>query len=112
MILFQATEVKGTLKEQVFAMKRVLDGLRNKKDQRVKEFSSVQLQIVRLRDEIDGKIALDNNFVPRVDERDLTVTRLVEMRHDLLELQKEKVQNSILLGPWPPKFRTYMVTRP
>ncbi|XP_077242637.1 65-kDa microtubule-associated protein 5-like [Tasmannia lanceolata] len=81
---------KGTLKEQIAAIKPVLEDLRRKKEERVKEFSDVQMQITRICAEIAGNVHRSNSIAPQVDEWDLTVKKLGEMKSHLEELQREK----------------------
>lgn len=82
---------KGTLKQQVSALKPVLEEWRSKKEQRVKEFSETQLQIARICAEIAGNGQYVKATDPQVDECDLTVKRLGELKAHLHELQNEKV---------------------
>ncbi|XP_058079280.1 65-kDa microtubule-associated protein 5 [Magnolia sinica] len=83
-------KVKGTLKEQVSTIKPVLDDLRRMKEERVKEFSDIQSQIVQICAEIAGDFQRSNAAAPQVDERDLTVKKLGELKLHLQELQREK----------------------
>ncbi|CAO2820815.1 unnamed protein product [Amaranthus hypochondriacus] len=81
---------KGTLREQQSSTKPVLDDLRLKKQQRVKEFSETESQIIRICAEIAGNDQFMNNAEPQVDEQDLTTQRLAERKSHLEELQNEK----------------------
>ncbi|KAK1277359.1 65-kDa microtubule-associated protein 5 [Acorus gramineus] len=85
-----AEKKKGTLKEQILGMKPVLEELRRRREDRVSEFSEVQSQIVRISGEIAGNAGLGNSVALQVDERDLTVKKLEELKAHLLELQKDK----------------------
>ncbi|XP_064979636.1 65-kDa microtubule-associated protein 5-like [Musa acuminata AAA Group] len=80
----------GTLKEQLAMIKPLLDDLGQKKEQRIKEFLDVQLQIVRICAEIAGNIHQGSSTSAQVDERDLTLKRLGELKCQLHELQKDK----------------------
>lgn len=82
--------LKGTLKEQVAMLKPLLEELRRKKEQRVKDFLEVQLQIVKICAEIAGNSHLVSSASPQVDERDLTIKRLEELKSQLQELQRDK----------------------
>ncbi|XP_021762347.1 65-kDa microtubule-associated protein 5-like [Chenopodium quinoa] len=84
------TRAKGTLREQLSSVKPNLDDLRLKKLQRVKEFSDIESQIIRICAEIAGNDQFINNAEPQVDEQDLTVQRLAERKSHLEELQNEK----------------------
>ncbi|RWR74757.1 65-microtubule-associated protein 5-like protein [Cinnamomum micranthum f. kanehirae] len=81
---------KGTLKEQISIIKPVLEDLRQRREERVKEFSDVQSHIVRICAEIAGNTQLSNTTDSQVDERDLTVKKLGELKSHLQELLKEK----------------------
>lgn len=86
----QTGKQKCTLKEQISKIDPVLEDLRRKKEERVKEFFEIQLQIASINTEISGS-TLQNGFAcPQVDERDLTLKKLGELKCQLLELQKEK----------------------
>uniref|UniRef100_A0A5B7A2X2 Putative microtubule-associated protein 5 isoform X1 n=1 Tax=Davidia involucrata TaxID=16924 RepID=A0A5B7A2X2_DAVIN len=83
-------KAKLTLKEQISVVKPVLEDLRLKKQERIKEFSETQLQIVRICSEIAGNGHFINTANPQVNERDLTVKTLGELKSHLQELQSEK----------------------
>lgn len=85
------SRAKGTLKEQLSSMKPILEELRVKKEQRVKEFLEIKSQIIRICAEIAGNDQLINNAEAHLDEHDLTSKRLAECRSHLEELQNEKV---------------------
>ncbi|KAL5716856.1 hypothetical protein ACHQM5_009970 [Ranunculus cassubicifolius] len=57
----------------------------------MKEFRDVQSQIVRLSAEIAGNIQTCNLNDIHIDEHDLTLKKLGELKLHLQELQKEKV---------------------
>uniref|UniRef100_A0ACD5TLA5 Uncharacterized protein n=1 Tax=Avena sativa TaxID=4498 RepID=A0ACD5TLA5_AVESA len=80
----------GTLMEQLAKVEPVLDDLRRRKDERVNEFLAVQLHIVRLQAEISGTINHGDPATPLVDETDLSIGRLTELKTQLNELQSEK----------------------
>ncbi|MCL7048141.1 hypothetical protein MKW94_024620 [Papaver nudicaule] len=84
------SRVKGTLKDQISVIKPVLEDLRCKKDERVKEFRKVRSQIVQLLTELAGNAHHDNTSDPQVDESALTVVKLGELKSQLQELQREK----------------------
>ena len=72
-------------------MKPILEELRVKKEQRVKEFLEIKSQIICICAEIAGNDQLINNAEAHLDEHDLTAKRLAECRSHLEELQNEKV---------------------
>ncbi|KAL8158843.1 hypothetical protein V2J09_000380 [Rumex salicifolius] len=84
-------KTKGTLREQLSAVKPVLEDLRLKKEQRVKEFSQTQSQINDICAEIAGNDQYINDAEPKIEELDLTTKRLGELKLQLEELRKEKV---------------------
>lgn len=86
---------RGTLKDQLSAVKPILDDLSLKKEKRVKDFSEIQSQIVRISAEIAGNGVSKNVGDPGVDERDLSVKRLGELQSHLEELHKEKVLSGV-----------------
>ncbi|PQQ06238.1 65-kDa microtubule-associated protein 5-like [Prunus yedoensis var. nudiflora] len=82
---------RGSLKDQLSAVKPILDDLSLKKEKRVKDFSAIQSQIVRISAEIAGNGVSKNVGDLGVNERDLSVKRLGELQSHLEELHKEKV---------------------
>ncbi|KAL5994705.1 hypothetical protein ACLOJK_024758 [Asimina triloba] len=80
---------KGTLQEQISTIKPHLEDLRRTKEARMKEFSEIHSQIVRISAEIAGDVSLSNASV-QLDEKDLTVKKLGELKTHLYELQREK----------------------
>ncbi|KAK3022715.1 hypothetical protein RJ639_046699, partial [Escallonia herrerae] len=83
-------KVKSSLKQQIYAISPVLDDLRWKKRERIKQFSETQLQIVRICAEIAGNDQSINSADLQVNEQDLTSRKLGEMKSHLQELQSEK----------------------
>ncbi|KAH1046021.1 hypothetical protein J1N35_036805 [Gossypium stocksii] len=88
---FSFSRGKGTLKHQISYIRPVLEELRSKKKQRVKEFTETQSQIVKICAEIAGNGQAMTSSDPQVDERDLTVKKLGELKSHLQELQNEKI---------------------
>lgn len=85
----QPENTSGTIKEQLAAVAPALERLLQQKEERVKEFSEVQLQIQKICGEITGN--LQQVGTPAVDETDLSLKKLDEYQVQLKELQKEKV---------------------
>ncbi|KAJ6694825.1 PROTEIN REGULATOR OF CYTOKINESIS 1 PRC1-RELATED [Salix koriyanagi] len=81
---------KGPLKQQISAVNPVLDELRLKKQERMKGFYETESQIARICIEIAGNDRSIDSADPEIDERDLTVKRLGELKSHLKELQNEK----------------------
>ncbi|KAK7256939.1 hypothetical protein RIF29_30551 [Crotalaria pallida] len=82
---------KGTLKQQLAIIRPVLEDLRSKKDDRIKEFSKVKSQISQICAEIAGCEQSESVMDPEVDQCDLTVKKLGELKSHLQELQNEKI---------------------
>ncbi|XP_074589831.1 65-kDa microtubule-associated protein 5-like [Curcuma longa] len=80
----------GSLKEQLAMIKPLLEDLRKMKEERIKEFHDVQSQIAWVCSEISGNIHHGSSISSQVDEQDLTIKRLGDLKSQLLELQKEK----------------------
>lgn len=89
LILLQPDETSGTIKEQLAAIAPALEQLLMQKEERMKDFSDVQLQIQKICGEITGN--LEQVGTPAVDETDLSLKKLDEYQVQLQELQKEKV---------------------
>jgi protein regulator of cytokinesis 1 len=94
-LFLQVEKLGGTLMEQLAKVEPVLDDLRRRRDERVHEFLAVQLHIVRLQAEISGTINHGDPAAPLVDETDLSIRRLAELKTQLNELQTEKVWHLI-----------------
>lgn len=82
---------RGTLKERISATKPILEDLRLRKGERLKEFSEIQSQIGCILAEIAGNNDTKNYTDLLVDERDLTVKRLAALKSRLKVLESEKV---------------------
>ncbi|KAK6233636.1 hypothetical protein QUC31_006042 [Theobroma cacao] len=82
---------KGTLKQQISAVRPVLEDLRSKKEQRMKDFTETQSQIIRICAEIAGNSQDIMSADPQVNEHDLTIKKLGELKSHLQELQNEKI---------------------
>ncbi|KAL1300706.1 65-kDa microtubule-associated protein 5 isoform X2 [Arachis hypogaea] len=82
---------RGTLKQQLAIITPVLEDLRSKKEDRIREFSKIQSQICQIRNEIAGCEQFNNVSDPEVIQNDLTVKKLGELKSHLHELQNEKI---------------------
>jgi protein regulator of cytokinesis 1 len=88
----QPEKTSGTIKQQLAAIAPTLEQLNKKKNERVREFVSVQSQIDQICGEIAGATEVGEQVAtPRVNEDDLTLERLEDFRSQLQELEKEKV---------------------
>uniref|UniRef100_A0A7N0RC46 Uncharacterized protein n=1 Tax=Kalanchoe fedtschenkoi TaxID=63787 RepID=A0A7N0RC46_KALFE len=81
---------KGMLKEQISAMKPVLDELKAKKEDRVKELSEIQLQINYISSEITGSGHSENGVDQLLNWCDLSARMVGKMKSRLEDLQTEK----------------------
>eukprot|EP00249_Psilotum_nudum_P017538 c26379_g1_i2 orf=749-1675(+) len=92
LILKQSEKRVGTLKEQLTAVQPQLDELRKKKDERMKQFVEVKLQIQRICTEISGSLQLSDLSSSHlsIDEEDLSLRRLDEYCAELQSLQEER----------------------
>ncbi|KAL6620243.1 hypothetical protein ACP70R_035382 [Stipagrostis hirtigluma subsp. patula] len=86
----RSEKLGGTIMEQLAKIEPVLEDLRQRRDERLNEFRAVQLQIVRLQAEIYGTIDHGDPTAPVVDESNLSLKRLGELKVQLNELQTEK----------------------
>lgn len=86
----RSEKLGGTLTDQLAKIEPVLKDLRQRRDERANEFRAIQLQIVRLQAEISGTIDHGDITAPVVDENDLSLKRLGELKVQLNELQTEK----------------------
>jgi protein regulator of cytokinesis 1 len=80
------------LKEQVAAIGPHLEELRQRKEDRAKQFSEVKTQIAKICGEIAGSHYGD---MYADEDQDLTLRRLEEYHAQLATLQKEKVSASL-----------------
>ncbi|KAI4975421.1 hypothetical protein ZWY2020_049028 [Hordeum vulgare] len=84
-------KTSGTIKQQLAAIAPTLEQLNKKKNERKREFVSVQSQIDQICGEIAGTTEVGEQVAtPQVNEDDLTLERLEDFRSQLQELEKEK----------------------
>ncbi|KAG8391074.1 hypothetical protein BUALT_Bualt01G0150000 [Buddleja alternifolia] len=83
-------KVKGNLKQQISVISPLLENLRLKKQERVKEISEIEFQVARICAEIAGDDQILDSDGILVDELDLTTKKLGELKSQLQELQFEK----------------------
>ncbi|KAH9299334.1 hypothetical protein KI387_031016, partial [Taxus chinensis] len=81
----------GTLKQQLAAIAPSLEDLRQKKQERIKKFMDVQVQIHKICGEIAGNSEPHNFYASlTLDDRDLSLKKLDEFHLQLQELHREK----------------------
>lgn len=76
--------------------------------ERMKEFSEVQSQIDRISGEMTGSESSVDSALPEVNERDLTLKKLEELKSHLRELHNEKVLCFLLILFFPPYSPAYL----
>ncbi|KAJ0094895.1 hypothetical protein Patl1_15660 [Pistacia atlantica] len=86
------TEKRSTsLKEKLASVTPLVDDLRIKKEERMKQFSDIKAQIEKISGEISGYDHLNNSLINlSLEEEDLSVRRLTDYQTHLRTLQKEK----------------------
>lgn len=81
-----------SLKEKFASIAPLVDDLRIKKEERMKQFSDIKTQIEKISGEISGYDNLNNSLINLfLEEEDLSIRRLADYQTHLLTLQKEKV---------------------
>ncbi|XXG51277.1 hypothetical protein AAC387_Pa02g5089 [Persea americana] len=88
----QADKRLSSLKEQLASVTPLLEDLRVKKGQRIKQFADTKAQIEKINGEISGYCHSNEPVVNQinVDEHDLSLRKLNEYQAHLRSLQKEK----------------------
>ncbi|KAJ0038743.1 hypothetical protein Pint_22508 [Pistacia integerrima] len=86
------TEKRSTsLKEKLASVTPLVDDLRIKKEERMKQFSDIKAQIEKISGEISGYDHLNSSLINlSLEEEDLSVRRLTDYQTHLRTLQKEK----------------------
>ncbi|XP_044480584.1 65-kDa microtubule-associated protein 6-like [Mangifera indica] len=81
----------ASLKEKLASVAPLVDNLRVKKEERMKQFSDIKAQITKISGEISGYDHLNNSLINlSLEEEDLSMRRLVDYQTHLRTLQKEK----------------------
>ncbi|KAL6570185.1 hypothetical protein OROMI_014699 [Orobanche minor] len=81
-------KIKCNLKQQISVISPILENLRLKKQERIKEISGIEFLIAGIRAEIAGNDLGSNGI--QVDELNLTTKKLGDLKSHLQELQFEK----------------------
>lgn len=89
----QKDKKPASLKEQLASVTPILENLRIKKEERIKNFADVRLQIEKITAEIREHEHQHDAMTSLaiVDEHDLSMRKLNEQHEQLRALQKEKV---------------------
>lgn len=88
------TEKRSTsLKEKLASIAPLVEDLRTKKEERMKQFADIKAQIEKISGEISGYDHLSNSLINSLslEEEDLSLRRITECQTHLRTLQKEKV---------------------
>ncbi|CAH9113792.1 unnamed protein product [Cuscuta epithymum] len=83
-------ENKGNIKEKISNIHPVLENLRLKKQERMQEFLDTEMQIAQISAEIAGNDQVLSAAKIQVNELDLTMKKLQELKLRLQDLQSEK----------------------
>ena len=85
-------KLKGTLKDQVAVIVHMVEDLKSRRDERLKNFLDIQSKIFKIQAELSG-IPVENFTAQLFDEEDLSQRRLGELNAQFNELRKEKVSS-------------------
>lgn len=87
----QSEKMSASLKEQLGLIMPLVDDLKAKKDERVKQFADIKAQIEKITSEISGCCNIVNSLSTlNLEEHDLSTRKLSECQSHLRALQKEK----------------------
>ncbi|WMV23043.1 hypothetical protein MTR67_016428 [Solanum verrucosum] len=87
----QSEKMSASLKEQLGLIMPLVDDLKAKKDERVKQFADIKMQIEKITSEISGSCNIVNSLSTlNLEEHDLSTRKLSECQSHLRALQKEK----------------------
>ncbi|CAL4930023.1 unnamed protein product [Urochloa decumbens] len=88
---FKVDEKHTSLKDQLAAVTPLLEELRAKKEERIKQISNVQSQIEKIKAQISDHDYQNNGSVKHLnDDHDLSTRRISDLQMQLRNLQKEK----------------------
>jgi len=90
----QADKQQASLKEQLASVSPLLEELRVKKEERVKQFADIRTQIEKITSEMAEFNSQQHDDVINpvgIEEHDLSIRKLKEYQAQLHTLQKEKV---------------------
>ncbi|MCD9645096.1 hypothetical protein HAX54_033772 [Datura stramonium] len=87
----QSEKMSASLKEQLGLIMPLVDDLKAKKEERVKQFADIKAQIEKITSEISGCCNIVNSLSTlNLEEHDLSTRKLSECQSHLHALQKEK----------------------
>lgn len=79
------------MKEKLATVAPVVEDLRMKKEERMKQFADIKAQIGKINGEISGYNSPSNALMSSSDEQDLSLRKLNEYQTQLRTVQREKV---------------------
>ncbi|KAK9109969.1 hypothetical protein Sjap_018029 [Stephania japonica] len=92
-LFFRLEKRDGTPKDQLSSIKKFLEELQHKREERMKEFCDIQSQIIQLHEALRCSV-VDEQIV---DDKNLTTKRLRELKLVLQGLQRDKKRNPIFV---------------
>lgn len=92
-IQIQTEKRSASLKDKLASVTPLVDDLKMKKEERMKQFADINAQIEKISGEISGYSHVNNAMIGSLtlDELDLSLRKLTEYQTHLRTLQKEKV---------------------
>ncbi|GAB2279932.1 hypothetical protein Dimus_014567 [Dionaea muscipula] len=90
----QSDKMSTSLKEQLASVTPLIEELRLKKDERLKQFADIRAQIQKISREISGSALSNDEILNGLSsaEEDLSLRRLTEYQKKLQSLQKDKAE--------------------
>lgn len=81
------------MKEKLASVTPIVEDLKVKKEERMKQFADIKAQIEKISMEISGHSHVNDDMIStiKLDEQDLSLRMLTEYQTHLRTLQKEKV---------------------
>lgn len=87
----------SSLKAQLAMVTPLVEDLKVKKEERIKQFADIKSQIEKINSEISGYSQfVDSVSSLNLEEQDLSIRKLGEYQSQLRTLQKEKVDDIII----------------
>lgn len=92
----QSEKKAKSLKGQLASVRPLVEDLKHKKEERMKQFADIKSQIEKISGEISGYGSTASSMsVLNLEEQDLSVRKLTEHQSKLRALQKEKVREVV-----------------
>lgn len=92
-VQIQTEKRSASLKEKLASVTPMVEDLKMKKEERMKQFADTKAQIEKISGEISGYSLVNNVMISSLtlDEQDFSLRKLTEYQTHLRTLQKEKV---------------------